>query len=210
MNEKIHIPTPKRTFDIIISLFFIVILSPLYLLIIISLIIEQLLRRKIPKTFYIEKRISQGEKFTFVKFNIFKPNVVEEMKHNNIFIHTKLLEAEKKNLLFVGNLLKHTYLDELPQLLTVLKGDMSLVGPRPTNIEVYKKHQEQGNILRYAVKAGLTGNFQSQKGMNVKNEYELDNEYVEFCKTKKPYKIIWLDVKILCKTMKVMVRAKGI
>lgn len=210
-TEKITISKIKRIFDIIISLFLILLFSPIYIITIISLFIEHVLRGQIfASLFYKETRISWGEKFTFIKFNIFKPEIIDEMKKNNIFIHTKQLENDKNNLLITGYLIKQIYFDELPQLFAILKGDMSLVGPRPVNLEVYDSQLLRNNYSRYILKAGLTGNFQSQKGMAKKSEQELDYEYIHFCKNNPSYRILIFDIKILLKTIIVVFKARGI
>lgn len=209
--EKITISSHKRIFDIIISLFLILLFSPIYIITILALFIEHLFQGQMfAPLFYKETRISWGEKFTFIKLNIFKPEIIEEKKKNNIFIHTKQLENDKKNILIIGYLIKQIYFDELPQLFAVLKGDMSLVGPRPVNLEVYGSQLLRNNFSRYIMKAGLTGNFQSQKGITKKTEQELDYEYIYFCKNNSPYQILLFDIKILLKTIIVVFGAKGI
>jgi sugar transferase EpsL len=103
-----------------------------------------------------------------------------------------------------GNFLRKTSLDELPQLYNVLKGDMSLVGPRPLlteYLELYTPQQHQ----RHLVRPGITG-FAQINGRNAiqwEQKFELDVWYVENCS-------FLLDLKILLKTFFIVMKAKGI
>ncbi len=202
----------KRTFDVVVSLFSVLILSPFILAVLVALFIEHILRGY-PQAplFYKEKRISQGKPFVFYKFNIFNQNIIEKLKRENNFIHTKDLE-HNGGLVFVGRLLKQVYMDELPQLYNVIQGDMSLIGPRPLNLEVYE------NVVKNAVsptpqtilKAGITGNFQSYKGKEKVTAKEMDEIYLNFYLKASPFDIIWYDLKIMFRTIKVILRARGI
>ena len=101
-------------------------------------------------------------------------------------------------------------MDELPQLFNVLKGDMSLVGPRPVNPEIYERHVKKGLSGKELVKAGIAGPFQSQKGNHTKTDVELDMEYAQFCKNNSGIRVVLYDIKILLKTFIVVLKAKGI
>src|SRR5262245_58985816 len=131
--QPIRTPLAKRLFDVIMSLALLIVLSPLWIIIIIGIILESIF---IPSSrwrlFYSETRISQGQPFRLFKFRIFKESVLAESQKQNGMIQTKPLEHNPQNLTFTGRLLKQAYLDEIPQLWCVLKGDMTLVGPRPT------------------------------------------------------------------------------
>jgi lipopolysaccharide/colanic/teichoic acid biosynthesis glycosyltransferase len=210
-SNKIPIPKLKRLFDIIFSLFLLIIFSPLFLLFLTAIFIEHIFRGKIfAHLFYTEKRISQGESFNFTKFNIFKPRIIAGMKKQGIFIHTKILEHDHKSLTIVGKIIQKAYLDELPQLFNVLKGDMSMVGPRPVNKEVYKRILSQGITTKTVIKAVLTGNTQASKGLSKESHFELETEYINFLLNNPPWRIVLNDIKIILRTPKVIFRAEGI
>lgn len=201
----------KRIFDIVLTLLLLVLFSPLLLLIFFVLFIEHMFRGQFFKPmFYKEIRFSNGKPFTLIKFNIFKQSIVERMRKNNEFIHTKDLEHQGA-LTFVGYILKQIYLDELPQLFCVLSGSMSLVGPRPLNKEVYEGLPKEDREVKDALRAGMTGYFQSQKGFGSQSSSELDKAYLDFYMNNPTYKIILFDMKIIfLRTVKVLLQAKGV
>jgi len=212
MTEKtIPIPKAKRFFDMVFSFIFLIVLSPFFALILLAIFIEHILRgRLFAPLFYVEKRISQGNEINFIKFNIFKPEVVKEMRLKHEFIHTKDLEKDIKSLIFIGKLLQKVYLDELPQLIGILKGDLSFVGPRPVNLEVYNKLLAKGVNTKTIIRAGLTGSYQSQKGDTNRSDVDLDQEYIDFCREMPGWKVVLLDIKIIFRTFLVIFRAEGI
>jgi len=210
-EEIILIPKAKRFFDIFFSFSFLIILLPFFVLILLAVLLEHILRLcPLASLFYIEKRISQGEEFNFIKFNIFKSGTIEKMRLEHRFIHTKDLEKDNKSLIFIGKILQSVYLDELPQLINILKGDLSFVGPRPVNLEVYNNLFARGVKAKTIIKAGLTGPYQSQKGKPGINQNELDMAYIRFCRENSWWKIVLLDIKIIFKTFLVILRAEGI
>jgi lipopolysaccharide/colanic/teichoic acid biosynthesis glycosyltransferase len=210
-NNKVPLPKLKRLFDIIFSLVFLIITSPFSFLVLAAIFIEHILGGQIfSPLFYIEKRISAGEQFNFIKFNIFNPKIIFRMRKEGRFIHTKDLEKDGKSLIRVGRVLQKVYLDELPQLFNVLTGDLSFVGPRPVNLEVYQGLLAKGVNTKTAIRAGLTGNYQSQKGLTKKSDIALDREYIDFCSNNPGWKIILLDIKIILRTFLIIFRAQGI
>ena len=204
-------PKTKRLFDITMAVFLLIIFSPLFVVILLAIFIDHILRGKIfAPLFYKEVRISQGQQFNFVKFNIFQPDIIVEMKKNGEYIHTKKIEHDRNGLTKVGRVVQKIYLDELPQLFNVIKGDMSMVGPRPVNQENYQRILSKEITTKTIVKAGLTGNYQAHKGEPGAGQDKLDREYIDFCLNNSWCKIILKDIKIMLRTLLVMIRAKGI
>jgi len=209
MPITIKIPLAKRIFDILVAGTILTLISPIWILILILIFIEHTLRgHPLDPLFYKETRMSKGQPFTLYKFNIFDQRVIEDLRKNDIFIHTKKLEHTGK-LILIGKILRQIYLDELPQLLNVLRGDMSLVGPRPLNIEVYANLKSE-NRTQAKIPAGITGLFQSYKGKDQKTSMELDAEYFRHFSTKSGLWIVAFDILILLRTVKVVLRARGI
>ena len=210
--SPIPFPASKRTFDIVISFLLLVLLSPFILISVVLLLLEYIF---IPKSrgplFYKEIRYSAGAPFNFYKFRIFKQSAIETARNGNGVVHTKDLEHTKGATTYMGHLLKQVYMDELPQLFNVLKGDMSLVGPRPTNTDNMKNLLREKKFAKFLIKAGITGYFQSHKGEKLKeNQEETDMRYISYVKNNPGWKIILYDTKILLITIKTIFRAEGI
>lgn len=208
-NRKLPIHPAKRIFDILLSLIILAVLSPFILTVLFLIKAEHLLRgRPFDPFFYSEIRFSQGKPFRLFKFNIFKYEKIETMHKKGIFIHTKDLE-KNGGVTIIGWILKQIYMDELPQLFNVLKGNMSIVGPRPVNKEVYKTLIKQGIVAKKEIRAGMTGHFQAFKNTSGKKSDESDREYVDYYFNNPWYKILLFDVKIILRTIRVILRARG-
>ena len=104
----------------------------------------------------------------------------------------------------VGKFLRKTSLDELPQFINVLKGDMSLVGTRPPTVDEYEKYQPE-HKARVSMMPGLTGLWQVSGRSDIKDfddVVKLDMQYIDNSS-------FWLDVKIILMTIKVVLFGKG-
>jgi lipopolysaccharide/colanic/teichoic acid biosynthesis glycosyltransferase len=153
--------------------------------------------------------MSAGMPFSFYKFNIFRGEVLESMHASQTFVHTKDLERNG-GITPVGWCLKQIYMDELPQLWCVFRGDMSLVGPRPVNIEVHESFLREGIIDKTRVRAGLTGPFQSLKDDRTASAHALDKWYADYVLSHAWYAIIGNDLKIILRTVRVVLKARGL
>ena len=210
--QLVALPFEKRFFDIVISCGLLIIFSPLFLMLILAMLLEMTFKPASRGSFfYSETRISQGKPFIIYKFRIFKRNALTKAMNDSRIIQTKTLEEAKGTMTAVGKLLKQIYLDETPQLWNVLKGDMSIVGPRPTNPEKYQKRVADGGVSKTILKAGITGYFQSHKGVTLtKNQETLDMEYAYFVQNSPGWKVVLYDIKILLISMLTILRAEGI
>lgn len=210
MEKPLPVPLSKRLFDIVVSVFLLIVASPLWVFFLAAIFFEHsLYGHPRDPLFYREVRISRGKKFLLYKLNIFDQRVIDAFRKNNIFIHTKNLEHEGK-LILTGRVLRQVYLDELPQLFNVLRGDMSLVGPRPLNEEVYNNMISVQTPPQALLLAGITGLFQSYKGTERKTAAELDAEYIRQYSHRNGFSLIIYDLSILLRTIKVILLAKGI
>ena len=180
----------KRIIDIIASSLGLIILSPL--LIIVSILIYTKLGSPI---FFKQDRVGKdGKIFKMIKFRTM-------LNSTNKF--GELLDDEERLTTF-GKKLRSTSIDELPELINVLKGDMSLVGPRPLLVEyipLYSKHQ----FRRHEVTPGITGWAQvnGRNSIDWKTRFDLDVEYVD------KFNLIW-DIKILLLTVLKVIQKDGI
>ena len=171
----------KRGLEFIIALIGVILASP------ILLIIAILVRIKLGSPiFFRQARVGlNGEIFEMVKFRTMKDAYDAE---------GNLLPDEERLTAF-GNFLRKSSLDELPELWNVLKGDMSLVGPRPLLVEYLPLYSEE-QMKRHNVRPGITGYAQVNGRNNISwtKKFELDVYYVENFS-------LWLDIKILFQTV---------
>jgi lipopolysaccharide/colanic/teichoic acid biosynthesis glycosyltransferase len=152
---------------------------------------------------YREPRVSRGRVFELLKLRTLRRGVAAEG-------HARLLEADPANLTWVGRrILKPWYLDELPQLLNVLRGDISLVGPRPWPPELVERQVAEGQDYRLRIMAGLTGPAQVTKGGD-QLYADLDQRYVEACRTLSGRALARYDLRILRQTIDVIARGEGL
>lgn len=180
----------KRLFDIIVSSVCLVIFSPI--LIILSIMIYFKLGS--PVIFKQERPGKNGKIFKMLKFRTML-NTVDE--------HGELLPNEQRLTPF-GNMLRKTSLDELPEFINVLKGDMSLVGPRPLLCEYLELYTPEQN-RRHEVKPGITGYAQvnGRNSIGWEERFKLDVYYVDH------YNFL-LDLKILFMTVFKVFKRDGI
>lgn len=176
--------------DIIIASIALSLLFPVFLLV--ALKVRKNLGSPI---FFLQERPGKdGKIFKMIKFRSMKDALD---KNGN------LLPDEERITPF-GQKLRSTTLDEMPQLINVLKGDMSIVGPRP-QLADFMKHYTPRQMRRHEVRPGMTGLAQvsGRNNLSWEEKFELDVEYVENHN-------IWLDFKIMVKTVLVMLKKEGI
>ncbi|MEY2669708.1 MAG: hypothetical protein RLZZ577_24 [Bacteroidota bacterium] len=175
------------------ALILLLILLPLFLLVAISIFIEDGM-----PIFFKQKRV--GINYTF--FNIYK---FRSMKKNTPNVATHLLENPGQYLLKIGGLLRKLSLDELPNLINIIKGEMVFVGPRPA---LY--NQDDLMALRVAagvdqMKPGITGwaQINGRDEISIEEKVALEREYLEM-------KSIWFDMEIVFKTFTSVLGSKGV
>jgi lipopolysaccharide/colanic/teichoic acid biosynthesis glycosyltransferase len=157
---------------------------------------------------YRERRLSRGREFDLLKLRTVRRDVLDALGADD---YVRLSEADPANLTRAGRGLKRFYLDELPQLLNILRGDMSLVGPRPWPPAMVREQIASGQDYRNLVQAGWTGPAQITKGTDEPVSYaERDLAYVEACRTWRPTRLVRYDLGILLRTVGVLLRGQGL
>jgi lipopolysaccharide/colanic/teichoic acid biosynthesis glycosyltransferase len=209
--ERVPYPTLKRVSDKAIASALLVLLAPVFASVGAVMGLDMLLsRRDRGSWLYRERRISRGRGFDLLKFRTLRVEVLE--RDEGIGGHARLFEAQSENLTWAGrSLLKPWYLDELPQLVNILRGEMSLVGPRPWPPAMVEEQVANGTDYRNRIVAGWTGPAQVQKGVTEPAGYtQLDLEYVEKCRMWSGARIVRYDLGILRRTISVLARGEGL
>ena len=203
-------PLPKRVLDKAVALALLVLLAPVFGAVLVAMGIDMLARRPDRGPFlYRERRISGGREFELLKFRTLRVAVLDGMTSDS---HARLHESDESNLTWAGRrVLKPWYLDELPQLWNVLRGDLSAVGPRPWPREMVERQVAEGVTYRNEFVAGWTGPVQVGKGVAEPERYpRLDVEYVNACRTSSAAQIVRRDLSLLWRTLVVMAKGEGL
>ena len=180
----------KRIIDFLVALIGFIILSPIFVIVTIALFFANQ-----GKPFFFQLRPGlHGKIFKIIKFKTM--NDKKDVDGN--------LLSDAERLTKIGAFVRKTSLDEIPQLLNVLKGDMSLIGPRPLLVQYLHLYSDFQN-RRHEVKPGITGWAQvnGRNAITWKKKFELDVWYVDHLS-------FILDLKILFKTILKVVKSEGI
>ena len=179
----------KRMFDFFASLIGLIVISPFFLIVCAIVMLEDH-----GSPFFKQKRIGKdGKVFEIIKFRTMVNNA--ENMGDGLIVQSE----EDPRITNVGKILRKTSLDELPQLINIIKGEMSLIGPRPPVVyhpyDGYENYPEKARI-RFRMKPGITGLAQVKKrnSATLDERIKIDIKYVENFS-------IWLDIKILFNTI---------
>ena len=181
----------KRILDFTLALTGFIILSPVFLLLWLLLAVAN----KGAGAFFTQERPGKDERiFRVIKF---KTMTDERDAEGNLL-------PDARRLTKIGKLVRSTSLDEIPQLLNVIKGDMSLIGPRPLLVQYLPLYNEKQK-RRHEVRPGITGwaQINGRNTISWEEKFEYDLWYVE-------HMSIWLDTKIILKTIKNVLVREGI
>jgi len=197
----------KRMFDLFVAFIGCIFLIPIAIIVKISYLIN----KDFDSIFFVQKRIGKdGKEFDFYKFRSMIPNA-DEVLFEMLDEDKELAKEYKKNkklkndprITKAGNVLRKTSLDELPQLINVLKGDMSMIGNRPY---LPREKEDMGDSFDIIVstKPGISGYWQVSGRSEVSFDYRLKLEkyYSEHCGLK-------MDIKIFFKTIRVVFKCTG-
>ncbi len=187
---ELGIPISKRAFDLTLSILGLIILSPLFLLISLMILITEG-----PPIFFRQVRPGiNGKPFTIYKFRTMRETQDE---------HGNLLPDELR-ITPLGHFLRTTSLDELPELFNVLRGEMSLVGPRPLLMQYLQRYTPE-QARRHEVLPGITGWAQvnGRNALTWEDKFRLDVWYVDHWS-------FLLDLKILLLTLWKVIKREGI
>lgn len=180
----------KRVIDFLLALIALLLLSPIFFIVLVLLAMYNA-----GKPFFFQERPGKNEKI----FKVIKFKTMNDKKDSN----GELL-PDSVRLTKVGKFVRKTSLDEIPQLLNVLKGDMSLIGPRPLLVEYLPRYNDEQK-KRHNIRPGITGLAQvnGRNAISWKRKFEYDVEYVDNLS-------FFLDVKIFFMTFLKVFKSEGI
>jgi exopolysaccharide biosynthesis polyprenyl glycosylphosphotransferase len=192
----------KRVFDVALSSLGLIVFSPLLLVLAIAIKLDSG-----GPALYRSRRVGKkGQPFTCFKFRTMVANADDlkaSLRSKNERKGPFFKITEDPRITRLGKILRTYSLDELPQLWNVLRGDMTLVGPRPHPIDDYQNY-ELDHLRRLQVKPGMTGLWQTtaRRDPSFETNMRLDLQYIEHWS-------LWLDTKILLRTIPVVLRPDG-
>ncbi len=194
----------KQTIDVIGAILLLIATSPIFL------VVAILIKRTSPGPILFRQSRSglNGRPFTMLKFRTMTSDA-EQRKHElaqlNEMSGPVFKVTNDPRITRIGHFLRRKSIDELPQLINVIKGEMSLVGPRPLPVDEVRRFDDLAHRRRLSVKPGLTCLWQIS-GRNQVTDFRdwvrLDLEYIDNWS-------LWLDVKILCRTVPVVLLGTG-
>jgi lipopolysaccharide/colanic/teichoic acid biosynthesis glycosyltransferase len=192
----------KRSFDLMIASLALLVALPFLLLIVLAIVIES------PgNPLFVQERLGlNGRHFKLLKLRTMVPNAERrraEIEHLNEALPPLFKVRRDPRVTRVGRILRATSLDEVPQLINVIRGEMSIVGPRP-RLPSEMSIDDLAVARRLSVKPGLAGLWQvsGRAGLNYDEALALDLKYIEEWS-------FWLDLKLIVKTFLVVVSLKG-
>jgi lipopolysaccharide/colanic/teichoic acid biosynthesis glycosyltransferase len=201
----------KRLFDILLSSLIIVVLSPVLILIFLSILIERVIRLDFGPFLIKEPRVSKGKTFGLYKINMYLE------KHRKEYVKTSpdykkhlsysFMQHNKKASLVLGNIYRMVYFDELGQLFNILKGDMSFVGPRPLPVD-YPQNKELPRKLLLTGLVCFAANKNKNEGDTIV-KYNTDDEYLRVYQDSTALQLLKIDLMIIVDGFRAMLKAKG-
>jgi exopolysaccharide biosynthesis polyprenyl glycosylphosphotransferase len=195
--------TIKRSLDILFSLVFLILFSPVFLAAAVAIFFTSE-----GPIFYLQERVGLNKRrFRMYKFRTMLPNaekMMDQLERLNEASGPVFKIKNDPRITRVGKILRRTSVDELPQLLNVLRGDMSLVGPRPLPVRDYEGFSEDWQRRRFSVRPGITCLWQiaGRNSIPFEQWMRLDLQYVDEWS-------LWLDLKILARTIPAVLKGVG-
>ena len=211
IEEKVYTqPAPKpvyevckRIFDIVMATFALIVLSPVFLVVAIAIKCEDG-----GKVFFKQDRMTKGARvFGMYKFRSMCPNAEDKLKElmdQNEMEGPAFKMQDDPRVTKVGRFIRKTSIDELPQLVNIIKGDMSIIGPRPPlawEVELYTPYQ----LHRLDVKTGLSCYRECYGRSNIHSFDEWVESDLKYIRERS----MWTDIKVILMTIKVVLKCEG-
>jgi lipopolysaccharide/colanic/teichoic acid biosynthesis glycosyltransferase len=211
LKHPIKVPLPKLIFDKLLAFIILTCCLPIIILLLLFNWIEGIfIRENRGPLFFYYNAVSRGNVFKKYKIRLIKLKFINKELQAKGDWHAFMNEWDPEARTHLGKFVKKFYLDEIPQFFNVLKGDMSIVGPRPIAVHHYERDLAQGNIPRSLVRGGLLGYGHVRKGTPEFGKPIYEYEYVYRYLHYSPFRLLLLDLYIIGKGIVVMVKGKGL
>jgi lipopolysaccharide/colanic/teichoic acid biosynthesis glycosyltransferase len=201
----------KVVFDKSVAALLLTAAAPVLLLLKIAYLVEGWL---IPENkgpmFFSYNAVSAGKVFPKYKIRLIKTKFIDPEGAKRGDWHAYAAEWSPETRTIVGRFVKKFYLDELPQFYNILRGDMSVVGPRPLAVHHYERDRKQGNITRFLIKGGMLGLGHVMKGTPQMGDPVYEYEYIDKYLKLSSFGLLWLDLKIIARGIRVVLKGKGL
>lgn len=200
----------KSLFDKLVATILLLFSLPVFVLLKVAYVIEGWLipENKGPMFFYYNA-VSAGKIIPKYKIRLIKTKYIEPegAKRGDWIAYAAEWTPDSRT--YVGQFVKKFYLDELPQFWSVLKGDMSIVGPRPLSVLHYERDRAQGNVTRFLIRGGLLGLGHINKGTAEMGNPIYEYEYVDQYLKRSSFGLLMLDLWIIWRGIMVIVKGGG-
>ena len=201
----------KKLFDKLVAVSLLIPALPILVLVKIAYVIEGwLIPENAGPMFFHYNAVSAGSIFPKYKIRLIKTKFIDGEGAKRGDWHAFSAEWTPESRTHVGHFVKRFYLDEIPQFFSVLKGEMSIVGPRPLAVHHYERDIAQGNVTRLLLKGGLLGLGHINKGTpemgNPVHEYEYIDQYLN----RSALGLLWLDLTIIARGARLILKGQGL
>jgi lipopolysaccharide/colanic/teichoic acid biosynthesis glycosyltransferase len=200
----------KTIFDKLVALFFLSLSAPVLLILKIAYLVEGwLIPENAGPMLFFYWSVSAGKVIPKYKIRLIKQKYIEPegaKRHDWIAFSAEWTPDSRT---YVGRIVKKFYLDELPQFWSVLKGDMSIVGPRPISVLHYERARAQGPVSRSLLRGGLLGLGHIKKGTSEMGDPVYEYEYIDQYLTRSSLGLLKLDLWIIWKGAHLILKGGG-
>jgi lipopolysaccharide/colanic/teichoic acid biosynthesis glycosyltransferase len=210
LDRPLPVRLPKLVFDKLVAGLLVLASLPVFFLLKIAYVIEGwLIPENAGPMFFYYNAVSAGQIIPKYKIRLIKTKYIdpEGAKRHDWLAYSAEWTPDSRT--YVGQFVKKFYLDELPQFYSVLKGDMSIVGPRPLSVLHYERDRAQGNVTRFLVRGGLLGLGHVNKGTPEMGKPEYEYEYVDQYLKRSSFGLLMLDLWIIWRGIMVIVKGGG-
>lgn len=201
----------KLLFDKLIGLVLLILTLPILMILKILYVFEGIvIQENKGPLFFFYYGVSEGRVIKKYKIRLIKQKYIDKEGAAKGDWLAYSAEWTPESRTYVGQFVKKFYLDELPQFYSVLKGDMSIVGPRPLSVMHYERDLAQGNVTRKLIRGGLLGLGHINKGTEEMGKAEYEYKYIDRFLKSSSIELLMLDIEIIYKGIKVIFQGKGL